>query len=204
MVDLPPIPDRSTGEPRPPKAPRREISRTYVEHTPTDRVPKNPPPLPEGVGPVLEWSQGTRKDAWKATFACWAFGAIAFTVMNGFAWLTVWIPWLYFPAIWWAMFRVMKLKWLAVGSVWVQDRRGWVNLYELTRIRFAVDGLNRVLRLDDSAGRELDQLYLRDAQANSAMWDLIYNGILHSVASGNCEISEKARAVLRLPTDVGR
>lgn len=167
-------------------------------------MPKDPPPPPEGMGPALEWLQDTRATAWKATFACWALGAVAFTAMNGVAWMTAWFMWLYFPAMWWAMFRVVKVKWLSVGAVWVQDRWQWVNMYELTRIRFAVNGVNRVLRLDDSSGRTLDPLDLRDAQANPAMWDLIYNGILHSVASGNCEISEKARAVLRLPSDVGR
>lgn len=153
---------------------------------------------------MLEWSQGTRKVAWQATFAGWILIAVALTLMNGFAWMTAWPVWLYVPAWWWAMFRVVKLKWLAAGSVWVQTRWSWVNVYELTRIRFTVNGVNRVLRLEDSAGREVDPLDLRDVQANPAMWDLVYNGILHSVASGNCDISEKARAVLRLPTDLGR
>jgi len=126
------------------------------------------------------------------------------TVANGPRWMSMWDMWVLIAAcglfIYWRFGR----EWFAAGAVWAQVGKSWVNTYELVEIKFSVDGLNRVLRLKDSSGRQIYSFRLRNVQANPRMWDLVYNGILHSVASGNCEVAPKARKVLMLPTGLDR
>lgn len=124
---------------------------------------------------------------------------------HGFSWvgwLWVWIVLAVF--LMWELATMRQGSWLAAGAVWVQQDKYWVNTYELTRIQFTVSGLNRVLKLSDSSGRNIYGLNIRKIQSNQPMWDLVYNGILHSVASGNCDISDKARSVLKVPADLGK
>ncbi|MEV0947128.1 hypothetical protein [Rhodococcus sp. NPDC049939] len=200
---LPPVPDPHTGEPRPPTAPRRVTS--AVETTPTDRTPRKPPPAPEGLGPTLEWSQFAPKHSMQAAVGLPAFCAALITLEEGgFDWTSDWGYWLLAALTGAFMYWRVGQEWMAAGAVWVQEGPKWVNTYELVRIRFSVDGLRRVLRLKDAEGREIHSFRLRDVQSNPQMWNLVYNGILHSVASGNCDISNKARKVLQIPPSLGR
>lgn len=205
-VNLPtrpsPIPNPETGVPRPPHAPREWRGRNPTSHT---REPRNPPPGPADLGPVLEWNQMTRADTWKAIGGLPLVLVAFLTLKRGFDWLTYWWVWVVLGlAVFWGVWTFRRGDWLAAGAVWVQQDKNWVNIYELAKIRFTVSGLNRVLNLTDSSGRTIHGLVIRDVQSNQPMWDLVYNGILHSVASGNCDISDKARSVLKVPTDLGR
>ncbi|WP_232320310.1 hypothetical protein [Rhodococcus sp. WMMA185] len=132
------------------------------------------------------------------------FAAFVTFRMGGFDWVGDWVPWIWMALISAFMYWRTGCEWMAAGSVWVQDGPDWINTYELVRIRFSVDGLRRVLRIEDSEGRKIHSFGLRNAQSNPLMWDLVYNGILHSVASGNCDISNKARKVLQIPPSLGR
>ncbi len=128
-----------------------------------------------------------------------------FTVTwGGFDWVDHWFPWIWMALSGAFFYWRTGQEWMAAGAVWVQEGPFWVNTYELVRIRFSVDGLNRVLRIEDAEGRKIHSFGLRDAQSDPQMWDLVYNGILHSVASGNCDISRKARKVLQIPPSLGR
>ncbi|MGF7124781.1 hypothetical protein [Rhodococcus sp. BE178] len=126
------------------------------------------------------------------------------TVVNGFQWMGLWLPWAFVVASGLFMYWRIGGEWFAAGAVWAQAGKSWVNTYELVEVKFSVDGLNRVLRLKDSSGQQIYSFRLRDFQANSRMWDLVYNGILHSLASGNCEITPKARKALMLPAGLGQ
>lgn len=202
-IDLPPVPDRVTGEPRPPAVLRRETK--AVESTPANRKPRKHPPSPvDELGPILEWSQNTPRTAWLGGALVFLIAAVFLTANNGFAWMSLWWMWLFILLFGWGIVRILGKDWVAAGAVWVQSRDAWVNTYELTRITFSVDGYNRVLRVEDGAGRKIHSLKLRSLQVNPPLWDLVYNGILHSVASGNCDISDKARKEIRLPENLGR
>ncbi|MEV0947129.1 hypothetical protein [Rhodococcus sp. NPDC049939] len=200
---LPPIPDPQTGEPRPPAAPRRESSANVA--TPTDHAPRKAPPAPEGLGPTLEWSQFATGHRVQAAVIMPALCAAFVTVKEGgFGWTGNWSYWLLMALTGTFFYWRTGCEWMAAGAVWVQDGPDWVNTYELVRIRFSVDGLRRVLRIEDAEGRKIHSFGLRDVQSNPQMWNLVYNGILHSVASGNCDISRKARKVLQIPPSLGR
>ncbi|WP_254622716.1 hypothetical protein [Rhodococcus sp. W8901] len=171
--------------------------------TPTGPVTGRNPVVPEALGPVLEWSRPTHRDLWLITGGMVALLVVYLTVVNGFQWITMWPVWLFIALVVPFTFWRFGGEWFAAGAVWAQLGKSWVNTYELVEIKFSVDGLNRVLRLKDSSGRQIYSFRLRNMQANPRMWDLVYNGILHSVASGNCEVTPKARKVLMLPAGLG-
>lgn len=132
-----------------------------------------------------------------------ALVTVFLTVVNGMRWMSMWDMWVLVAVCGALTYWRFGGEWFAAGAVWAQVGKSWVNTYELVEIKFSVDGLNRVLRLKDSSGREIYSFRLRNMQANPRMWDLVYNGILHSLASGNCEITPKARKVLMLPAGLG-
>lgn len=101
------------------------------------------------------------------------------------------------------MFRATGNHWTAAGATWVQWRGTWVDTYNLTRIRFYADGCSRVLRLKDAHGNTIHSFKISEIQGNPDLWDLVYNGILHSVASGACDIDAKTRHILRIPYELG-
>ena len=202
---LPPMPDVVSGEPRPPAAPR-ELRGDCP--TPRRRNQRGHPPVPESEGPVLEWVQDTVWDQWKAVFFGFALVAALAFANTGWGWLTdlsdpgVQVIWAFFPIFGAVMWRLSRSHWCAAGASWVQHGKNWVSTYELTSIDFGIDGVKRVLRVADSSGREIRSLSLRDVQVNAKLWDLTYNGILHSLHSGKCEISPRALAVLKLENTV--
>lgn len=199
FADLPPRPDSRTGVPRPPSAPRRES--TAVEYTPLDREPKGQPIVPT-PGSVLEWKQESGADAWKATAVSIGFVLLFFTVREGgVGWVGHWVLWLCAVLVGLLTWHVFSKDWVAAGADWVQQRKKWVNTYELTLVREGVfAAVNRGITLIDTDGRRVD-LNLKPVQSNPAMWDLVYNGIRHSVVSGNCEISESTCKMLDIPTE---
>ncbi len=200
--DLPPIPDPITGEPRPPRAPRIE---TRIEHTCQDREPRNPPPPPPSeIGPMLEWIQpSVRTQYTVAALTAGLLAAFGTLRDGGFGWLQMWGAWVILLFFSWMMFRAARNYWTAAGATWVQWRSRWVDTYHLTRIRFSADGYSRVLRLKDAHGNEIHSFKISEIQGNPDLWDLVYNGILHSVASGNCDIDAKTRRILQIPYELG-
>ncbi|WP_094979585.1 hypothetical protein [Rhodococcus pyridinivorans] len=200
-IDLPPMPDSITGEPRPPRAPRIYHG---TEYTPLDRNPRNPPDAPEHLGPTLEWLQPTVRDKYTSALSMVLLLVVYLTVLNGdFRWVHWWIMWVIMAVGAWMMFRATANHWTAAGARWVQWRSNWIDTYHLTRIRFSADGYSRVLRLKDDHGNEIHSFKISDIQGNPDLWDLVYNGILHSVASGNCDIDAKTRHILKIPYELG-
>lgn len=200
-TDLPAIPDPNTGEPRPPRAPRIY---QRIEHTPTDRSPRKPPEAPEHLGPVLEWLQPTARDQYTSALFIVGISVAYLTLVDGgLRWTHMWVMWVIIAVGAWVMFGATRNHWTAVGSTWVQWRDDWVDTYHLTCIRFSADGTNRVLRLKDAHGNEIHSFKISEIQRNPDLWDLVYNGILHSVASGNCDIDAKTRHILKIPYELG-
>ncbi|HEX5494071.1 MAG TPA: hypothetical protein VFX70_05785, partial [Mycobacteriales bacterium] len=74
--------------------------------------------------------------------------------------------------------------------------------YELTKVALKRSGANMMLDLVDRDGRTLRVPWSR-LQYNRALWDLVYNGILHSVYVGHAETDLGARNHLKLPRRTG-
>lgn len=189
--DLPPKPDPQTGEPRPPAAPTNEEGGRGKE-----AQPYNARKVPTGPGPALEWSYSTRRHQWYSALLVAALVVLVFIFSSGFAFVTSWVQWLFIALaglLGWVMPRGDKM---AAGADWVNAGRGAVKTYDLTSIKTAGKVGSHQLILRDREGNEVER-DLINFQTNSALWDLVFNGIRHSIANG-AEITPEADRVLKL------
>src|SRR5207249_2037980 len=90
----------------------------------------------------------------------------------------------------------MRRAFYAAGADWVRNRKEWVKTYELTEIEMHLHRAGIELFLKDGSGRSFSSR-LADLQANRDLWDLVYNGIRHSLANG-AKANSYARNALKL------
>ncbi|MGX6510245.1 hypothetical protein [Rhodococcus sp. SJ-2] len=199
--DLPPIPDPVTGEPRPPRAPRILGGQP---NTPSDQLPHSiPAPPPIEFGAALEVAQPRFGDRFGASIAIPVLFALYGTVIwGGFGWVQHWFNWALIVSFS-LLVRRGNDRWTAAGATWLQKHTRSVDTYQLTKVHLRVSRADRQLFLRDAHGRKIDHMRIAQIQANPALWDLVYNGILHSVASGNCDIDSDTRKHLRIPFEIG-
>lgn len=87
---------------------------------------------------------------------------------------------------------------MSAGAEWVAlSDDAYVNTYELTTVKVHVDGAAHSIEMVDHNGRYL-RPKIGSLQRNHRLWDLVYNGILHSVHVGGAETNKRARDYLRL------
>ncbi|MBQ6643309.1 MAG: hypothetical protein IJH84_20050, partial [Saccharopolyspora sp.] len=192
-VELPPRPHLRTGKPRPPAAPR-EFSCSGTGRERSSRFAPNPP---AGQGPLLEWYQDSRRNAVLAAILM-AIIMVGFATLlgEGFSWVTQWWSWLLI--IPWPPLVYLSARGVtcAAGAEWFATGPRWVRIYELTSIEIRMQAHNRELKLIDSDSRRTSTL-LMHVQQNPELWNLVYNGILHSIANG-AETNDLARNALQL------
>ncbi|MPY85862.1 MAG: hypothetical protein GEV00_21865 [Actinophytocola sp.] len=210
--ELPPRPHPSTGKPFPPHAPAYNGRKTISERARSNRFFAEPTP-PPGMGPVLAWRHDGIAD--KARDVAWWFGlsvvigaAPSLLRGQGLHALTLWQIWMLILVGTFVMSRPLSLKSMSAGADWIQwcrrkrwyhrcAHQGWLKTYELVSIKgFTRIGMLTYLRLEDADGRVLKRMK-HDLQPNRQIWDLLYNGILHSVANG-AVIDNLANGILKL------
>lgn len=86
----------------------------------------------------------------------------------------------------------------SAGAVWLRGRKGWVRTYELVKVKSYPSFSGGWTRLEDRDGRILG-LDHATLQQDRRLWDLVYNGILHSVIAGGAETNGAAHLNLHLP-----
>ncbi|MBE9373847.1 hypothetical protein IQ251_05220 [Saccharopolyspora sp. HNM0983] len=105
-----------------------------------------------------------------------------------------------YPVFWVAVTLAASLMMYAgrerrcrAGAGWLQTRDGsWVATYELRHINLFANQGDPFIVFIDSSGREVGMRTL-DLMANQALWDLVYNGLLHSIAANGCQRNRTAR-----------
>lgn len=154
--------------------------------------------VPVDMGRPLEWCEASKQHPREgaAFYFCFMLMCATF-VYRGFDWIYDWVLWAFVVAIPVLVYFDMRKDRVLAGAHWVQERNKWVSTYELVEIRSTTSGYNRASKLVDAHGNKLT-LILRNAQENPKLWDLVYNGIVYSVASGNCDISRAARRILKV------
>lgn len=203
-VNLPPIPNPWTGEPWPPAAPHGKRRDPAVPVPDPEKYSS-----PEGLGPVMVRDQTTYREL----IPLCAGVAVSFVLMgvvhnSGFGFLFTpsmkWL-WLLLAAIIGLIVWSFRSDTVAAGTQWVQWRKRWVSVYELARVDISDESGHSVplLTLVDSSDRKIVAKWT-DISRVPGVWDLVYNGILHSVASGNCDISPNARKMMVVPATLGR
>jgi hypothetical protein len=196
-VRLPPKPNPNTGMPRPPAAPL-DNSWGRSHRRPTDRATSSPAP-PAGQGPALEWIPRSWRSL-RHYFVLYVILLIGFLTLKnwGITWFGDWVLWL----------TVLILSALGAAATWASDDmeagadwfkygKSWVKTYELTAIRLEKAWGSDRLELKDAHGRAVS-IQILGIQTNPDLWNLVYNGILHSVHYGGAVANERAVARLRL------
>lgn len=90
----------------------------------------------------------------------------------------------------------------SAGAAWLAVRNSWVDTYELSEVDVEVGGAELLtLVLTDTSGRTV-RIGFVALQSNSALWDLVHNGIMHSERD-RAVVSARAREELRLDDGTG-
>ncbi|MQA07407.1 MAG: hypothetical protein GEU98_02430 [Pseudonocardiaceae bacterium] len=210
---LPQQPDSETGQPFPPhgRGWRGDDRKPEYDRNRETRLSHKPEP-PKGKGPVLAWHKESKRGKISLFVTSVVFFVVAFTIiraLNGdqqpFEWVSYWQLWVVLIVGALLITRPMSFVVLSAGADWFQlhhvrfgvtTRRKYVNLYELRNITVTVGGAGALfLELADDS----NDIYLarHEWQSDRRMWDLVYNGILHSVAAG-AKVDGNARGMLEL------
>ncbi|WP_245556217.1 hypothetical protein [Actinopolyspora mortivallis] len=196
---LQPRPDTWTGEPRPPRAPGffKGDKPPKDQDSERDRSQWRKPSPPPGQGPVLEWYRHSRRYAIGMGVADSMVIGILIGFRQGFDydWLSIPWMWLFLSATGLGMYGTFRLVDPAVGVDWLKVGRAWVLLYELTDIKVRHRGMSMHLDLKDSGVRKV-QVKVDELQEDRDMWDIVYNGLLHSVVTNGATTNWAAHSFL--------
>lgn len=205
--ELPPRPAAETGEPRPPQAPafrssRPERTRQQFPNGSFSSAHDEPPAPPEGQGPALAWESSNPREQVKIGAIGIAVLALGVCVLRGFdlGWMTSPLHWLAIIVVATVVGLRARKKPVAVGAEWLRVGRHWVQLYELADIHTTRWKSELYLLLTDRFGRRLS-VNAEELRERPPMYDLVYNGMLHSVVTGRAET--QAGGVLELPRPAG-
>jgi hypothetical protein len=183
---LPPKPDPETGQPRPPHAPsfignRQQPDQDLSRETRLSAKPQ----APDGQGPVLAWYRSSRRGAWSAGIVGVILIVGILFVIKGFEIrvLEIWWVWLVAIAAGIGMYFSTKASWCATGADWFTFQKSWVKTYELTEIKTRFYSNTIYVYLTDTKNHKVE-FPIHIVQKDRLMWDLLYNGIRHSIAKG--------------------
>ena len=155
--ELPPKPDATTGEPRPPRAPGYHAEEKSKEKRQRDRVsnPAKAPTPPDGEGPMLTWYKSSRSAALKV--AAWGLliMPIGVTLMQGLSieWMWFWPPWVVLAIFLFLIYLSLRTVECAAGAKWLKHGKVWVQLYELTDVKVKHRSNAMHVDLKDAQGR---------------------------------------------------
>jgi hypothetical protein len=195
-----PKPDRMSGEPRPPQAPVESSWMPYDKAK--DLGPENPPP---DNGPALEWFADAKSTMWgSAVFALVILLAFLTLRWGGLGWMQVWWLWLIVLAGASLFLFMRKSLRMTAGADWLLMHGVCLNTYRLRKIRVTTGVGTYHLVLIDTEGETIDT-QVHYLQKNRKLWDLVYNGILHSIVYNGADVNRRAvehlqlQAVIRKP-----
>lgn len=212
FAQLPPRPDPETGEPFPPHG----LSYFRGEQTTPPEHDKNretrfshKPEPPQGFGPVLAWHRESRHGKIMTVLACLAIVVVLFSVLQALkgdspvGWVQYWPVWVVFAVGTVLASSPFSYLTYAAGADWLvlditkwgKTKRIWVALYELTRVDAAYGG--PTFHLDLNTKRGGLSASFEELQRDRRIWDLVYNGIMHSVANG-AQVGNQAIGILQL------
>lgn len=215
FTELPPKPNPQTGEPFPPEAPYYagpDLPEGQERKPMTGAPPRQANP-PEGLGPALAWrrygaKEGVRGYLWALAILIVGITIVVFLQYHEFDWFLSWQIWLIITIGAYLMADPLARQTISAGADWVQwkrrpkwyqrrrDRGTFLRIYRLTKIEGYGAGAVLYVRIVDEDGRGIDRTRT-ELHPDRRIWDLMYNGIQHSIANG-CEINSLAIQMLHL------
>ena len=203
VEELPPRPDPYTGLPRPPRAPGFigvdvSVNESVVREKDQALAPSPPP----GQSPVLVWYRESSRGSVISTVVVVLLAATILTLSRGTAWIVhakYWGVWAIFAVSLVVVYFISRADRFSAGADWVARGKKWVRVYDLVKVTchsYPYYGAGVCMR--DSGGRKLRYRFI-DLSSDRLLWDLTYNGILHSVIAGGAETNWMLRKSLALP-----
>ncbi|GAA4861471.1 hypothetical protein GCM10023222_11780 [Saccharopolyspora cebuensis] len=124
---------------------------------------------------------------------------------GGFGWVGAY-PWMVLLILLffvYPLYVVVRDNALFAGADWLASSKRWVSTYELTDIAISRGWATYLLDITDVHGNRFT-VGLRQIQANYRMWNLVFNGILHSVHRNGARINDRACEELGFAAGGGR
>ena len=184
--ELPPRPDPNTGLPRPPHAPNFIGNRKTPNSDPDPQASTSSrPEPPPGQGPVLAWYRSSRRGALVAAVAGVVVIMLVLFVIKGLnvQVLELWWLWLLAFAAGVGIYFSVKADSCAAGADWFTYQKSWAKTYELTEIKTHFYSNTVYIYLADVDGHKVEAP-INVIQQDRLIWDLLYNGIRHSIVKG--------------------
>ncbi|OLT38781.1 hypothetical protein BJF85_08580 [Saccharomonospora sp. CUA-673] len=146
----------------------------------------------------MEWHYPSRISRVVAGLTCSVLVLAVYIVRLGFDWIdNVWL-WILVVGPPFLFMWIGRRSKLSAGADWLADSdKRYVKTYRLKRVTVHIDGVAYMVHLVDDEGRGV-RPHVSDLQMNHRLWDLVYNGILHSVHVNGAEMNKRAREYLRL------
>ncbi|QGK69226.1 hypothetical protein GIY23_06480 [Allosaccharopolyspora coralli] len=149
---------------------------------------------------MLEWYRHSQRYAIGMGLAAFVVIGIGVGIRQGFdySFLQYWWMWVILFVAALGMYSIFRAVDPAVGSDWLRVGRMWVLLYELKEIKVRHRGLSMHLDVKDSGNRIL-QVRVDHLQEDRDMWDLVYNGLMHSVLVNGANTNRGVHSRLKVP-----
>jgi hypothetical protein len=150
---------------------------------------------------VLAWRNPSWwKDGFRPAFS-YVFPVLVVVLIlkdRGVGWMTIYWWWLILIGISLLSVPYLRGRPFAAGAAWFRIGRTWVNTYELISVQVAAYYGFYSLKMEDADGHRIS-IQTGTIQQNHPLWDLVYNGIVHSAHSGRLALDRVTRVMLELP-----
>jgi hypothetical protein len=107
--------------------------------------------------------------------------------------------WIVLVVVMVVMYSILRGDNFSAGAEWMACKASWVRLYELTEVTAHTSGTGVYVILKDSAGRVVEYKFTSLGGSDRLLFDLTYNGILHSVVAGGAKTNPLLHRTLNLP-----
>lgn len=200
---LHPKPNPETGEPRPPRAPRSgRVPFNFGTRNSETKSKEQAPDPPSGQGSTLEWNyhHNWNERIFATIVAFFGVGLAVILYSSGIITGNKLILFLFvIPLAGFALAGHSQGSSCAAGAEWLLNTKdgSWVRTYELARITASGHAAD-TFTFEDREGRTLS-IHMNGLYANPQLWDLVYNGIRHSVIRDGAEANQKIRVRIGLP-----
>ncbi|MBK0867418.1 hypothetical protein INP57_11405 [Saccharopolyspora sp. HNM0986] len=158
------------------------------------------PAAPEGEGPLLAWFKSSRWRALQLTAWGVPIFLLGVTILQGFSieWMKFWQLWALILLFLAGLYGLQRKVECAVGAEWLKVGKTWVRLYELVEVKAKHRSNAIYLDFEDSSGRWV-MVRAHDLQGSRDLWDLVYNGILHSVIANGAATNGLVHKAFKVP-----
>jgi hypothetical protein len=124
---------------------------------------------------------------------------VLMTITRNIDWVKQWGVWVTILLVMALMYVILRGKGYSAGAEWMANKDKWVRVYELVEVTAHTSGTGVYVTLKDSGGREVEYKFADLGGSDRLLFDLTYNGILHSVIAGGAKTNPLLHRTLKLP-----